>query len=163
MVNRPLPAIPPVANGQSEVGKMQNRNWTSMDGDTPPAPVMRRTNVKDTPKRKPQRPLSEVFYDHKLPSDFQVAPRSRELDEPGMYMYGTRSQLEFKQQQLRKVALASHMENVKKQKSARNNIPEQYMSENLSEFEVLRYQNDSPFQEESYDSPGQHDSKKQPG
>ncbi|KAL5014807.1 hypothetical protein ScPMuIL_009077 [Solemya velum] len=165
MVNRPLPAIPPVTNGQSETGKMQNKNWVTMDGDTPPPPMpaMRRANAKDTPKRKPQRPLSEVFYDHKLPSDFQVVPRSRELDEPGMYMYGTRSQLEYKQQQLRKVALASHMENVKKQKSGRNMQEQQYMSENLSEHEVLRYQNDSPFQDESYDSQSQHGSKKQSG
>lgn len=85
LVNRPLPAIPKetgVQNGHS--GK--NKNWTSLDDDvlTPQHRVqMRRDNLRDSPRRRQPRPHSEVFADHKFV----------DLDGPGCYMYGSRSQV----------------------------------------------------------------------
>ncbi|XP_063409703.1 uncharacterized protein LOC134692964 isoform X2 [Mytilus trossulus] len=85
MVNRPLPAIPKETGAQNgHSGK--TKNWTSLDDDalTPQHRVqMRRDNLRDSPKRRQPRPHSEVFADHKFV----------DLDGPGCYMYGSRSQV----------------------------------------------------------------------
>ncbi|XP_052760662.1 uncharacterized protein LOC128203321 isoform X1 [Mya arenaria] len=87
--NRPLPAIP----GENDVvydhrASPRVRNWTSLDDDV--IPNQTRSNahprLRDSPKRRPQRPQSEVILDSKF-----SAFSGSNIDQPGVYIYGFKS------------------------------------------------------------------------
>ena len=91
-MNRPLPAIP----GQTENiipdhrASPRLRNWTSLDDDVIPHHTRSTLQMRprDSPKRRPQRPQSEVFLDHSKMYGGSVAAS----DQPGVYIYGFKSQ-----------------------------------------------------------------------
>ena len=93
MVNRPLPAIP----GPNENivipdhrASPRLRNWTSLDDDVIPHHTRSTLQMRqrDSPKRRQQRPQSEVFLDHTKMYGGSVATS----DQPGVYIYGFKSQ-----------------------------------------------------------------------
>ncbi|XP_033763686.1 tensin-4-like isoform X1 [Pecten maximus] len=152
MVNRPLPALPTQTNGQSG-SPCKYKNWTSMDDDVlvPRRSRSRGDNMGDSPKRRPARPLSEVFSDKKL-SNF---PGAR-LDEPGCYMYGSR---EMQTRQIRnsrsegtQIQQQVHLQT--QQFISNHRSPSKQDDHSSPSKQVFRYQNNqSPFQEPgSYES-----------
>lgn len=133
MINRPLPAIPKDTTQQNgHVSK--TKSWTSLDDDvlTPQHRVqMRRDNLKDSSKRRQPRPHSEIFSDHKF----------LELDGPGCYMYGSRSQAH------QQVSRSKSSEGQQQQKIQQHSqqLQMQYQTGPLSSH---IFQNDDPLQEE---------------
>lgn len=156
MVNRPLPAIPTEMNGYNN---QKHKNWTSMDDDVlmPHQLRVRAENMDGSPRRRIARPRSEVFSDKQL-SNIHGA-KVFDLDGPGCYMYQARSQL---QSHLQYSASSdnklSHQVNIQhnhQSPSKSTEVKTKDPSNNVSELAVLRYQNDSPFQEAgpSYECP----------
>ena len=94
MVNRPLPAIP--GGGTENIvipdhrASPRLRNWTSLDDDVIPHHTRSTLQMRqrDSPKRRQQRPQSEVFLDHSKMYGGSVATS----DQPGVYIYGFKSQ-----------------------------------------------------------------------
>ena len=89
MVNRPLPAIPAKSdNLPDHRASPRLRNWTSLDDDVIPHHTRStlQARQRDSPKRRPQRPQSEVFLDRG--KGFAGLPG----DQPGVYIYGYKSQ-----------------------------------------------------------------------
>ena len=93
MINRPLPAIPPSSDvgqaGYDHRASPKLRNWTSLDDDVIPhhSRSTLGARMRDSPKRRPQRPQSEVILDSKL-----SAYSGNLGDQPGVYIYGFKSQ-----------------------------------------------------------------------
>lgn len=92
MVNRPLPAIPTASENliPDHRASPRLRNWSSLDDDVIPHHTRSTLQVRqrDSPKRRPQRPQSEVFLDHhKMYGASTASP-----DQPGVYIYGFKSQ-----------------------------------------------------------------------
>lgn len=92
MHNRPLPAIPAVpasSDFNDHRASPKLRNWTSLDDDVLPnhARSTMQARLRNSPKRRPQRPHSEVILDSKL-SVFSGGS----VDQPGVYIYGFKSQ-----------------------------------------------------------------------
>lgn len=89
MLNRPLPAIPASSDFNDHRASPKLRNWTSLDDDVIPVHTRStmQSRLRDSPKRRPQRPQSEVILDSKL-SLFSGGP----VDQPGVYIYGFKSQ-----------------------------------------------------------------------
>lgn len=134
MVNRPLPAIPKGTNHQNG-HIVKTKNWTSLDDDvlTPQHRVqMRRDNMKDSPRRRQPRPHSEVFSDHKFV----------ELDGPGCYMYGSRTQVH---QQVSRSRSSEGQQHRIQQYSQQ--LQMQYQAGPPSSH-MMKYQNGDPLQEE---------------
>lgn len=91
MVNRPLPALPGKGdNLPDHRASPRLRNWTSLDDDVIPHHTRStlQTRLRDSPKRRPQRPQSEVFLDHSKMYGASLA----NADQPGVYIYGFKSQ-----------------------------------------------------------------------
>ena len=91
MVNRPLPAIPMKSdNLPDHRASPRLRNWTSLDDDVIPHHTRStlQSRQRDSPKRRPQRPQSEVFLDRGKVFGGALA------DQPGVYIYGYKSQTE---------------------------------------------------------------------
>lgn len=134
MVNRPLPAIPKNTNHQNG-HIVKTKNWTSLDDDvlTPQHRVqMRRDNMKDSSRRRQPRPHSEVFSDHKFV----------ELDGPGCYIYGSRTQVH---QQVSRSRSSEGQQHRIQQYSQQ--LQMQYQAGPLSSH-MMKYQNADPLQEE---------------
>lgn len=90
MLNRPLPAIPTSSDvGYDHRASPRLRNWTSLDDDVIPhhSRSTLQARMRDSPKRRPQRPQSEVILDSKL-----SAYSGNLGDQPGVYIYGFKSQ-----------------------------------------------------------------------
>ncbi|XP_060595570.1 tensin-1-like isoform X2 [Ruditapes philippinarum] len=89
MQNRPLPAIPASSDFNDHRASPKLRNWTSLDDDVIPNHTRStmQSRLRDSPKRRPQRPQSEVILDSKL-SVFSGGG----VDQPGVYIYGFKSQ-----------------------------------------------------------------------
>ncbi|XP_045161115.2 tensin-1-like isoform X2 [Mercenaria mercenaria] len=89
MQNRPLPAIPASTDFNDHRASPKLRNWTSLDDDVIPNHTRStmQSRLRDSPKRRPQRPQSEVILDSKL-SVFSGGS----IDQPGVYIYGFKSQ-----------------------------------------------------------------------
>ena len=158
MVNRPLPAIPsdssepspgkhssqhmnghrkrtPAHHGHrphnSTIHNGHSPNRRSVDDDIVPVTRRQKDHMSRSPQRRPQRPMSEVFSDHRLASS-----REFKFDDLGCYMY-SRSQMQFTQQCVSSQVQVPNDGHVKGQGHL-----------------VLRYQNDSPFQETgAYENP----------
>ena len=88
MQNRPLPAIPPSTDSAPDHrASPRLRNWTSLDDDVIPhhTRMHGQARLRDSPKRRPQRPQSEVILDSKL---YNAGISG---DQPGVYIYGFKS------------------------------------------------------------------------
>lgn len=156
MVNRPLPAIPTEMNGYNN---QKHKNWTSMDDDVlmPHQLRVRAENMDGSPRRRIARPRSEVFSDKQL-SNIHGA-KVFDLDGPGCYMYQARSQLQshlqYSASSDNKLSQHVSIQHNHQSPSKSTEVKTKDPSNNVSELAVLRYQNDSPFQEAgpSYECP----------
>ncbi|ESO89958.1 hypothetical protein LOTGIDRAFT_234069 [Lottia gigantea] len=138
MVNRPLPAVPA---DRSPRGSPHHRpQWRSFDDDN--LQSARSSGNNETPKRKPQRPMSEIavtgtLYDNRLP----VNGFANVSEEGGFYIYGPNPN------QGGACAMENHKRNGALNGQGKSTPPRRD-DENK---DFLRYQNDSPFQADKGD------------
>ncbi|KAH3817308.1 hypothetical protein DPMN_118841, partial [Dreissena polymorpha] len=88
MQNRPLPAIPADPLSVDFVDHRASpklRNWTSIDDEIiqNQSRSSGQSRLRDSPKRRPQRPRSEVIFDSKF-----TAISENGFDQTGVYIYG---------------------------------------------------------------------------
>ncbi|KAK3600133.1 hypothetical protein CHS0354_024785 [Potamilus streckersoni] len=163
--NRPLPALPTDTKcyPNSRVSP-QLKPWNSFDDDSIPRHTKsppyyaRQRNSQESPKRRPQRPQSEIFLDSK------TSLSTYGFQDPGMYTYGSKQTLPNNQT----TESSAFVPEAKKSPNAnQRNDNTQNVKNGLSPPSVmLRYQNDSPFSEQkvsSYATPDEGNQSKQSG
>lgn len=131
----------------------KHKNWSSVDDNVLIPEVKKRDRLNDSPRRKPVRPMSEVFTDSRSAASNFYGARESQFDVPN-YMY-SRGQMQFhihdshihtshSQGQISGQQFRGHGQgNRRRGEETRSN----------QKF-ILRYQNDSPFQDSgSYENP----------
>lgn len=131
----------------------KHKNWSSVDDNVLIPEVKKRDRLNDSPRRKPVRPMSEVFTDSRSAASNFYGARESQFDVPN-YMY-SRGQMQFhihdshihtshSQGQISGQQFRGHGQgNRRRGEETRSN-----------QRVILRYQNDSPFQDSgSYENP----------
>jgi hypothetical protein len=131
----------------------KHKNWSSVDDNVLIPEVKKRDRLNDSPRRKPVRPMSEVFTDSKSVATNLYGARDFEVSS---YMY-SRGQMQFhvhdshihtsqSQGQIAGQQFRGHGQNQGNRRRGEETRSNQKV--------ILRYQNDSPFQDAgSYENP----------
>ncbi|XP_061198365.1 uncharacterized protein LOC133206410 isoform X2 [Saccostrea echinata] len=135
----------------------KHKNWSSVDDNVLIPEVRKRDRLNDSPRRKPVRPMSEVFTDSKSAATNLYGDRQNQF-EVSSYMY-SRGQMQFhihdshihtshSQGQISGQQVKGHGQNQGNRRRGEETRTNQKV--------ILRYQNDSPFQEVgSYENPAE--------